>query len=190
MQKIKMPIFSTLTIILILILSFNIYNFLNIQLFHQKLTTVNGYALLKVVSYSMEPTIKKGDLIVIDTLDNNYFVDDIITFSDNDNTLVTHRIVNIDNDIYITKGDSNDTVDEGIKKDKIIGKYKFKISFLGQLITSLKNPLVSGLIFVIGICLCYLISMKTEKIDINEQEYNEFLKEKNKKDNQKNKRKK
>ena len=39
-------------------------------------------------------------------------------------------------------------------------KYEFKLNGLGNVITSLKNPIVSVMILVIGILICYLINLR------------------------------
>ena len=78
-----------------------------------------GYAPLSVASYSMEPTINKGDLIfskVTNDIGYEYKVGDIVTFPieiDGIETLNTHRIVEVieDNGItyYKTQGDNKET---------------------------------------------------------------------------------
>ena len=47
---------------------------------------------------------------------------DIITFKNEDNELITHRIMEIDGDKLVTKGDANNTEDKTITKDAVIGK--------------------------------------------------------------------
>ena len=55
----------------------------------------------------MEPTIKIGDLIVIDLDDRGYIIGDIVTYYDEFHTFVTHRIVDVREGKFITKGDFN-----------------------------------------------------------------------------------
>ncbi len=180
MKVVKKVIIIIMEILLGVLLVFNIYNFVGLKIFKKDLMTINGYALLEVISGSMEPTLKIGDLIIIDTNDKEVKENDIVTFYDVNGSFVTHRIKEIKDKMMITKGDNNNTVDEEMPLKNIVGTYKFKINGLGTLITSLKNPLVSGIIFIIGILICYLISFdKSENID--DGEYQEFLKEKNSK---------
>lgn len=78
-----------------------------------------GYAPMNVASYSMEPTINKGDLIfskVTNDIGYEYKVDDIVTFPieiDGIQTYNTHRIVEVIEDdgitYYVTQGDNKDT---------------------------------------------------------------------------------
>lgn len=80
---------------------------------------------LKVSGTSMEPTIKKGAIVEVDTSATDYLVGEIIVFI-NRNHLTTHRIVNIynvDNEVYyVTKGDANDREVEHVKAIDVIGK--------------------------------------------------------------------
>ena len=154
MKILKRILLGTVTIILGLLLIFNIYNFINIKILKNDFTSINGYVILEVVSGSMEPTIKVGDLIVINTKDQHYQENDIVTFYDTNGAFVTHRIVSIQDDKMITKGDNNNTSDEATPISNIVGKYVFKIGFIGSLITALKNPVVSIMIFILGILIC------------------------------------
>lgn len=137
------------------------------------LASVNGYATLEVVSGSMEPTIDIGDLIIINQKDKKYKKNDIITFKDVNSSFVTHRIIKIDGKKIITKGDNNNSKDEGyITKDKIVGKYVFKINKLGFLVKSIKNPVTLTIIFIMGIIICIIVSTDKDGVplDISEEE--------------------
>ena len=130
----------------------------------------------------MEPTIDTGDLIVINQKDKKYNKNDIITFKDVNSSYVTHRIIKIDGKKIITKGDNNNSKDEGyITKDKIVGKYVFKINKMGFLVKSIKNPVTLTIIFIIGIIICIIISTDKDGIplDISEEE-KKYLKAKEK----------
>ena len=87
----------------------------------------------------MYPTLKKGDAIIIEKLDdkNKHLVKEgvVIAFKDGDN-IITHRIESIVNEngeeYIITKGDNNPSKDvTKKKKDDIIGIVKFRIPLLG-----------------------------------------------------------
>jgi len=185
MKIIKRIIAVLITVILLIILSFNLFNFISIRILGNELPTINGYALLEVISGSMEPKISKGDIVVIDTKVKKYKVNDIITFKDVNGSFVTHRIVEINDSELITKGDANNTIDEAIDKDMIIGRYVYQINGIGALIKSLRSPFILGMILVIGILLCVLVSTDSKGNVIltdEEKEYLEFLESKKKKD--------
>ena len=67
MKIIKGLITFIITIILLIIVSFNLYNFISINVLDEELPKINGYVYLEVVSGSMEPKFKIGDVIIIDT---------------------------------------------------------------------------------------------------------------------------
>ncbi len=178
MKLLKKILFTILTIFMLVILIFNLYNFYSIKILKKDLPTINGYGILEVASGSMSPTLNIGDLIIINTNQKDYHKNDIITFYDVNGSFVTHRLISIDKDTMITKGDANNTEDESLPTKNIVGKYIFKINSLGKLISSLKNPLVSIMIFVIGILICILISINQESDLIDEKEFQEYLQSK------------
>ena len=83
------------------------------------MASIGGYCPINILTESMEPTIKKGDLIISRSVnkgdENSLQVGDIITFTQNINgqaELNTHRIIEVetlsDNTVrYITHGDNN-----------------------------------------------------------------------------------
>ena len=78
--------------------------------------------LLIVKSNSMYPTLQKGDFILIKR-NNDYKKGDIITYDYESNYLVTHRIIEKNNNFFITKGDNNNSEDDKfIQLDNIKGK--------------------------------------------------------------------
>lgn len=168
-------------IILILILSFNIFNFISIKILGNELPTINGYAVLEVISGSMEPKISIGDVVIIDTKVSDYRVKDIVTFKDINGSFVTHRIIEIKDNEIITQGDANNTIDDSITKEQLIGKYVYKINGLGALMKSFRNPLTLVMILIIGVITCVLVSTDSNGNAIlteEEKEYLEFLENK------------
>ena len=192
-MKIFKKIFTIIvTIILIIVLSYNIFNFISIRVLGNKLPTINGYSVLEIISGSMEPKFKIGDLIVIDTKITKFKEKDIVTFKDVNGEFVTHRIIEINEDEIITKGDNNNTIDEAIEKEDIVGRYIYKLDGIGALMKSLRSPFVLIMILLIGILLCILVSTDSKGNAIlsdEEKEYIEFLEYKNNKQNQKEKNK-
>ncbi len=179
MKLVKKILMTFIWIILILLVTFNVYNFVSINLLHKELPKIFGYSVLEVVSGSMEPTIKIGDLIIIDTDCEEYRKGDIITFRDVNGSFVTHRIMEIEVDEMITKGDANDSLDDPMSTATIVGKYVTRVPQLGSIMSSLKNPLVMALILAIGIIICFLVSTDKDmkpKLTDEEKEFLEFKK--------------
>lgn len=104
--------------ILIFFILLNIFSMNNKSLF--------GFRIYRVISGSMQPALQIGDVIIVKK-SNNYSERDIITYS-NGLTTITHRIIAINNDEVITKGDANEVDDKPINKEQIVGKFFFRIS--------------------------------------------------------------
>ena len=81
-----------------------------------------GLKLIKVKGHSMEPAIKAGSFVLINTWVKNFKVGDVIYFEHGKPML--KRIANIDNDLIQVEGDNQtDSLKiSPIKKDQITGK--------------------------------------------------------------------
>jgi len=74
--------------------------------------------------FSMLPTIKSGDLLVVAKKDSPYFNPepcDILVYIYDENIAVAHRLVAIRGNTYILKGDNNDYY-EVVPEERIIGE--------------------------------------------------------------------
>lgn len=91
---------------------------------------LGGYGFLIVLTESMEPTIFPQEFILIKEL-NNYELNDVVTYQSLDGTLITHRILQIDQDGFIAKGDKNQVTDARIALETIQGKVVFHSLSLG-----------------------------------------------------------
>lgn len=110
---------------------------------------VVGLQPLTVLSGSMEPTYHVGSLIYVKEVDYKELkAGDVITFMLDEDTLATHRIVEVvpdenDPDVlrYRTKGDANETEDGGLVHYKnVVGSPVFTIPQLGYLANYIQNP--------------------------------------------------
>jgi signal peptidase len=102
-----------------------------------------------VLSGSMEPTYHVGSLVYVKKVDYKQLqVGDPITYMISQDTVVTHRIIEVlvdesDPDIlrYFTKGDANDAPDgTSVHYKNIIGKPVFSIPYLGYVANYIQNP--------------------------------------------------
>lgn len=109
-----------------------------------------GFRIYRVVSGSMEPNIKIGDVIIIKK-QKNYDIGDIVTYIGNDESFITHRIVLISGDEITTKGDANNTNDISINKQQIIGKLVLKIHSINFISYLLTKPVIWILVLFIGV---------------------------------------
>ena len=123
--------------------------------------TVLGVAPMVVLSGSMSGTaedhIEVGDLIFTKQADiDELQVGDVVAFMDG-SIVVTHRIVSIsaDRTEFVTKGDANNTEDEPISADQIIGQYSGRIPKVGDFALFLQKPL--GMVIFIGVPVCAFV---------------------------------
>lgn len=122
---------------------------------HPKLA---GYCLAVVETGSMEPNIPTGSLIVIQE-SKTYCVGDVVTYINNKDLSITHRIVNINNGIVEAKGDANSVSDPKFSEDSIVGKVIYTIPYMGKAIDSVKSPYVIGVLAI----LILILSLIDEK---------------------------
>ncbi len=156
-----------------------LYNFFSIKILKKDYTNLFGYSFFEVVSGSMSPEIEKWDIIAV-KLDSDYSVGDIISYK-GDNAIITHRIVEIKDDVYITKGDANNTFDKPIPKEKIIGEVVNVYSKMGVWVKVFTDPtMIFGAIISIFLCGYTLALFKKEQKEklkeienekINKEEY-------------------
>jgi len=156
-------VFFTGLAVIIIVLA--VYNFISAKIFNNKYTNFFGYTFFEVVSGSMSPYIEKSDFIFIDVNNDDYKEKDVVTFESDDGSFITHRIIKITDTAVITKGDANNTVDNPITKDRIIGKVVKIIPELGIWIDVVTTPkiVLAILMTVILITLCVSCFSPEEK---------------------------
>ena len=89
--------------------------------------------LYQIQSGSMLPELQIGEIIIL-LEQENYKIKDIITYKVENSYFITHRIVQITEEGYITKGDANNTEDETVvKQEQIQGKIIFHSKLLGRI---------------------------------------------------------
>lgn len=102
-----------------------------------------------VLSGSMEPTYHVGSLIYVKSVDYKELqVGDPITYMISQDTVVTHRIIEVlvdeedpDTIRYFTQGDANSAPDgTSVHYKNIIGKPVFTIPYLGYVSNYIQNP--------------------------------------------------
>ena len=94
-----------------------------------------GLKTYKVLSGSMEPEYHVGSVVYVEKSSiDDIEVGDVITFYINDNTVVTHRVVDKDNDTesFHTKDDTEDG--GSVAYDKVVGKVVLNVPYLGYIL--------------------------------------------------------
>lgn len=119
-----------------------------------------------VLSGSMEPVIQTGAVAYINTKDIDCLPGDIGTFKVGE-TMVTHRVIRIEGDRYVTKGDANDVEDlTAVTKEQMVGTYLFQIPKLGYLLARLDRKMV--ILIMAWICLLNVFMAAINRVFGNE----------------------
>ncbi|AOT70185.1 signal peptidase I [Geosporobacter ferrireducens] len=124
---------DSITIVLVFIIGVSVFTMFQAKTNPQKVPSVFGFKPLKVLTGSMEPVLKPGDMVVTrETEPEEIQIGDVLTYRIEGNTLVTHRVIGIveENGIvkFRTKGDANNTEDQELIEGKqAIGTMAFKI---------------------------------------------------------------
>ena len=167
MKIISSAIFVVLVLLIILIVFYIVrVNFLasNDKLGDVK---INFYTIL---TQSMYPTIKAGDVVITYKEDNNKYNDgDVITFvsEQNGGITITHRVEEVynvnDSYSYKTKGDNNNAPDNEITSgDNVLGKVVVKIPKVGyiqQFLVSKTGWIVAVILPCLGIVIYDILKL-------------------------------
>lgn len=154
---------------------------------------IPGYGKTKpliVLTDSMDPTIKSGDLILIRVIDfDDVEEGDIISYFESETqrtTTVTHRVIEIIYDDngnkleFVTQGDANNIEDsDHVTRGKLIGVYKTRIPVLGSVAIFLKSTpgLIVAILVPLGLLVGYDVIRRKLYDKKNEEDTNELLKE-------------
>lgn len=166
MAKKKFIIIKAILIVIIsVLLGFGIYSW-NSSIVGKAIPMPLGFGLAEVLSDSMYPTIKTGDVIMVVPKDE-YKVGDIVAFEDGA-IIVTHRIIDENEDgTFVTKGDyiGNSRDDMPLQEKYIIGKVVNVFAGLGPFVSIMQSPLVIMLSIMIIALLLYLSTKKEKEHD-------------------------
>ena len=144
-----------------------------------RLIGLNPYVVL---SGSMEPTYHVGSLIYVKPVDYKTLeVGDPITYMLSQDTVVTHRIIEVlvdeedpDTHRYFTKGDANDVPDgTSVHYKNIIGKPVFSIPYLGYVSHYIQNPPGMYVVIAAGAILILLVFLPDIFMDDDKQKKSE-----------------
>lgn len=105
------------------------------------------FAALAIGSRSMQGSVNKGDIVILDKNSKYPKKGDIIAFKEQGKTIV-HRVVQLKERngqrVYITKGDANKNKDNWyITKGNLIGKVKVRVRWIGWPTVALSEMLMN-----------------------------------------------
>ena len=135
---------------LLSVLFFNIATLWSVDKIKHGKSVKSGYFCAIIGSGSMEPTILVNDLLFIKGSDS-YKVGDIITYVSKRGTLVTHRVIEVSDDGYITQGDANNIPDEKILAQNVLGRVVSIMPGVGAVVYRILSP--AGLVLLGGFVL-------------------------------------
>lgn len=130
----------------------------------EKVIKIFDYGILIVLSGSMNPTIQKYELILIKE-QKDYKLSDIVTYLNEDDILITHRIVEIDNEKFIALGDNNNISDIPISQKNIEGKVIYHSKILGTFVMFYLKPVILAYICIVMFLDVKREIMKEEKVE-------------------------
>jgi signal peptidase I len=119
--------------------------------------TMFGHPVMTVLSGSMTPVIRTGDLIVDNpvtaTQAEHLQVGQVVSFREapGSTTIITHRIIAVQDQngqvSYVTKGDANNAADSPARPAAdVVGVFSHDIPRGGYLLADMHRPLVLGLL--------------------------------------------
>lgn len=124
--------------------------------------SIMGYQPYTVLSNSMKPTFETGDLVIVKKLPvEKIAADDVITFRETGNRLITHRVVEVVNQegkrAFVTKGDNNNVKDQQVVASQaLVGKQVFRIVNGGYVAKFASSP-IGMLLLVILPLIGYIV---------------------------------
>jgi signal peptidase len=98
------------------------------------------YPMASITSGSMWPALKRGDLILIKGVGGKEEIEigDIVVYK-NPQGFTIHRVIQMREDTFITKGDANNVQDNPVRYEELVGKpvtfndKTFRIPLLGKI---------------------------------------------------------
>lgn len=122
---------------------------------------ISGIRPCSVISGSMEPNLPTWSLCFIDTrisYDEIQTGDIVVYNRRSDDVRIIHRVIEIEPEGMITKGDANSVSDGfSVGRDNLYGKNLFHIPYLGYFACFTQKPIVK-----ISVILCLLVLLITD----------------------------
>ena len=131
-----------------------------------------GVGFSVVLSGSMEPTLSVDDLVIVRAAEH-YEVGDVVVYQSGQ-SLVIHRIVEIDDTAVVTKGDANNIEDSPVAVTEIKGRMVGVIPGVGRAVHFLQSPL--GIILILALAV-FLLNRSWSKEKASDEKSLDALKE-------------
>lgn len=155
-------ILNILIMVVVVITIIGLYYMAQVKILNKDYANIFGYTFFEVATGSMANTINIGDIVVV-KVNEAFKENDIIVYKE-ENSFITHRVIKIDGQDLITRGDVNNSEDKPIKSDQILGKVIYIIPKIGIWRRVLASPEILGMI-IISIILLGVVLMLTSKTE-------------------------
>ena len=156
-------ILNILIMVVVVITIIGLYYMAQVKILNKDYANIFGYTFFEVATGSMANTINIGDIVVV-KVNEAFKENDIIVYKE-ENSFITHRVIKIDGQDLITRGDANNSEDKPIKSDQILGKVIYVVPKIGIWRKVLASPEILGMIiiFIILLGVVLMLTSKTEK---------------------------
>lgn len=164
MKMFKKALSNGLNLIIIctsFLLLFNIFLDIQTSILEQPYKSFLGYSIFEIQTGSMSGAIEEGDCVLVKA-STSAKLNDIITYKLGDN-YITHRVVQKYQNLYVTKGDSNNTDDYPINNKQIVGIVVRVMPHMGTVRKVLFNPPILISFMLSLILLCMILDDKQDK---------------------------
>ena len=155
-------ILNILITVVVVITIIGLYYMAQVKILNKDYANIFGYTFFEVATGSMTNTINIGDIVVV-KVNETFKENDIIVYKE-ENSFITHRVIKIDGQDLITRGDANNSEDKPIKSDQILGKVIYVVPKIGIWRRVLASPEILGMI-IISIILLGVVLMLTSKTE-------------------------
>ena len=152
LNKILEVILNIVIVVISIIIIIALVYVIQTKVQHKQNANIFGYSAFEVATGSMSGTIEIGDMVIVKITDEIQ-QNDIIVYKQEDN-FITHRVIEINENTIITKGDANTSNDLPIEKSQIFGKVVKVIPNVGIWKKVLTTPSVLIAIIIIIILMC------------------------------------
>ena len=147
MTKIISCILNILLTIVTIIIIIGMYYIYQLKFEKNDYANLFGYTFFEVATGSMSPTMEIGDVVIV-KITKQVEENDIIVYIDGEN-IITHRLIQINDNQLIAKGDANNSEDKPIQQDMVLGEVIKVIPKIGIWRKIFTSSEVVGLILVL-----------------------------------------
>lgn len=120
MSKIISGILNVLLTIVTIIIIIGMYYIYQLKIEKNDYANLFGYTFFEVATGSMSPTMEIGDVVIV-KITKQVEPNDIIVYIDGEN-IITHRLIEINDNELIAKGDANNSEDKPIQQEMVLGE--------------------------------------------------------------------